>query len=216
MDSQNDLDKRLPKVPSQKRSLERYEHILNCAETLLGGCRAEDMSIYDVADAAGLQAQSVYRLFPSVAALNYGLAKRCLDELNEDIAQADYDDCRTWQDAVARSMNAVLKFYKGKPQAMELILGANISREIRNADRENIQYLAGNALSWFEKNDIATFDRSIIQLEIMIDIVDAIWSRSYYLHQEITDEYFQESLRATIAYLGLYMPKYMSSSISRQ
>jgi AcrR family transcriptional regulator len=205
------INKRLPKVPTQQRSRERFEFILDCAEALLGEGNTDELSIYDVAKRADLQAQSIYRLFPSATAINYALAQRYLDMMSEQVESADFGHCATWQDRLVHSLEIFRDFYKSNPLALELILGSEISKDVRAADRTNITRLANNAIRSLESH-YTGLKLPIQQFEITIDIVDAIWSQSYYSHKEITPFYFIESIRASISYMELYLPRHFPSS----
>ncbi|BFM14502.1 hypothetical protein R50073_06850 [Maricurvus nonylphenolicus] len=202
------INKRLPKVPTQQRSRERFEHILDCAEAILEEGEVEELSIYDVAEKAELQAQSVYRLFPSAVAINYALAQRYLDKMADDITATKSNQTFTaWQDNFERDLQLTREFYHAHPLALELILGSSVSKDVRAADRANIARLANSAMESLRGKDNLP-NLPIQKLEIAIDIVDAIWSQSYYSHGEITDFYFKESFRAATSYLELYLPRY--------
>ncbi len=205
-------NKRIPKVPTQQRSRERFEHILDCAEVILEEGDSEELSIYEVAEKAGLQAQSVYRLFPSAIAINYALAQRYLDMMADSLMSTNSGPSSTWQEGLKHSLQLCREFYTTYPLALELILGSSVSKDVRGADRANITRLANNAMESLKgKNSIPALP--IQQLEISIDIVDAIWSQSYYSHGEITDFYFKESIRAAISYLELYLPRHVPDEI---
>lgn len=203
------INKRLPKMPTQQRSRERFEHILDCAEVILEEGDVEELSIYDVAEKAELQAQSVYRLFPSAVAINYALAQRYLDKMADDITATKSSQIFTsWQDNLERDLQLTREFYQTHPLALELILGSSVSKDVRAADRANIARLANNAVENLQGSNKLP-NLPIQNLEIAIDIVDAIWSQSYYSHGEITDFYFRESYRAATSYMELYLPRHI-------
>lgn len=203
------INKRLPKVPTQQRSRERFEFILDCAEQLLAKGEREELSIYEVAEQADLPAQSVYRLFPSVMAINYALVQRYLGMIAKFAASADLSVCNNWQEAIEKSLNLSCEFYRQHPQAMELLLGSGASRETRGADRASITQLAEIAIQQLNKMDLIGISEELIrQMEIVIDIADAIWSQSYHHHKDITPFYERESIRAAVSYLGLYLPNH--------
>ncbi|NIB42556.1 TetR/AcrR family transcriptional regulator [Pseudomaricurvus alkylphenolicus] len=202
-------NKRIPKVPTQQRSRERFEHILDCAETILEQGEIEEIAIYEVADKAELQAQSVYRLFPSAAAIVYALAQRYLDRMTEKLMAADYSQNSTWQGNLEYGLTLTREFYQDYPLAMELILGSSVSKDVRIADRANVTRLAENAIQNLQERS-GGMAIPIEQLEISIDIVDAIWSQSYFSQGGITDFYFRESIRAATTYLELYLPRHIA------
>jgi len=202
-------NKRLPIMPSRKSGMERYEFILDCAEQLLKQGSPEEINIYEVADRAELAVQSVYRIFPSAAAVNYALAQRFLNGMADAYADMDISDCRSWQQTVEKSCRFWTAFYNSHPHAMELLLGSGVIREVRESDRQIVTLIAERLQN--RLRDMGLIDVNIQlekQIEIAIEILDATWSRSYYSDGKITDFYLRESVIAVVAYLELYLPRY--------
>ena len=200
----------MPKVPTQQRSRERFENLLDCAEQILHtGQQADKLSIYEVADAADLPAQAVYRLFPSAEAIIHGLVQRYHGKLTELIAEVDLSQCSAWQGALETSFIAVCDFYRQYPHAGYLLLGAGVTWEISVADREIITLLAEGSVQKMEQLGlIDASDNLVCHLEITLDIADAVWRQSYHKHDEITPFFQQESIRAATSYLELYLPRH--------
>lgn len=202
-------NKRLPIMPTRKSGMERYEFILDCAEQLLKQGSPEEINIYEVADRAELAVQSVYRIFPSAAAVNYALAQRFLNGMADAYADMDISDCRSWQQIVEKSCQFWTAFYNSHPHAMELLLGSGVIREVRESDRQIVTLIAERLQN--RLRDMGLIDVNIQlekQIEIAIEILDATWSRSYYSDGKITDFYLRESVIAVVAYLELYLPRY--------
>jgi len=202
-------NKNRPKVPTQQRALERFEYILDFADKEWLERRQDDLSIYELAKMADLPAQSVYRMFPSLRAVHFALAQRYLNKVAEMHEAADNTSFTNWQQALEQGFIASSEFYQQNPHAMELVFGSGVSREIRAADRENTTQLAQNAVQKFKDSNLVG-DLKVFQFEIVINIVDAIWSQSYQIHNDITPQYLTESIRAAISYLELYLPRYIS------
>jgi len=202
-------NKNRPKMPTQKRALERFEYILDFADKEWLEGRQNELTIYELAKMADLPAQSVYRMFPSLGAVNFALAQRYLNKVAEMHEEADNSSFTSWQQALEQGFIASSKFYQQYPHAMELILGSSVSREIRAADRENTTQLATSAVQRFKDSNLVG-NLEVFQFEIVINIVDAIWSQSYHNHNDITPLYLTESIRAATSYLELYLPRYAS------
>ncbi len=207
-------NKRIPTPPTQERSKERFEIILDCAETLLKKTKPEDLSLYDVAREAGLTAASVYRFFPSVTAIIYGLAQRYLRHLYKLTTEIDATTAKTWQQGLKSTLDRCKNYYNQHPHAMDLIFGAGAPREIRSLDRSIIQEQAKEIallLSLSQgKKDLTVF---VPHAEITLGIVDSVWSQSYHYHGKITDNYQSECYRAAIGYLEQYIPKNEPSTL---
>jgi len=64
------------RVPSQRRSRERVEKILNCAATLIAAKGSDAMRMSEVAEMAGISIGSLYQYFPDKSAIIQTLARR--------------------------------------------------------------------------------------------------------------------------------------------
>jgi len=207
--TETSANKHRPKVPTQQRALERFEYILDFADKEWLEGRQNELSIYELAKMADLPAQSVYRMFPSLRAVNFALAQRYLNKVAKMQEEADNTTFTSWQQGLEQGFIASCRFYQQYPHAMALVYGYGVSSEIRAADRENTTLLATNAVQQINELNL-TEDLKVYQFEIVIDIVDAIWSHSYNTHHDITPLYLTESIRAATSYLELYLPRYSS------
>jgi AcrR family transcriptional regulator len=63
-------------MPSQRRSRERVEKILNCARTLIAEKGSDAMRMSEVAEMASISIGSLYQYFPDKSAIIQTLAKR--------------------------------------------------------------------------------------------------------------------------------------------
>lgn len=66
----------LRRMPSQRRSRERVERILECATALIGERGSDAMRMSDVAEMAGISIGSLYQYFPDKSAIIRTLAER--------------------------------------------------------------------------------------------------------------------------------------------
>ena len=76
------VEQLIPNKPKQKRSLERYQKILDTVEKILIEEGIHAVSIQEVSKAANMKRPSLYKLFPSNEALFYGLSERHLLNFN--------------------------------------------------------------------------------------------------------------------------------------
>jgi AcrR family transcriptional regulator len=66
----------LRRLPSQRRSRERVEKILNCARTLIAEKGSDAMRMSEVAEMAAISIGSLYQYFPDKSAIIQTLARR--------------------------------------------------------------------------------------------------------------------------------------------
>src|SRR6516164_9697436 len=83
------------RMPSQRRSRERVERILNCATTLIAEKGSDAMRMSEVAELAGVSIGSLYQYFPDKGAIIRMLAERY---------NAEGRDCITAELANVRDM----------------------------------------------------------------------------------------------------------------
>ena len=70
------IDLLIPKKPKQKRSLDRYEKILRTSEKILIEEGVHGLTIQKVAKKAKMKRPSLYKLFPSAAAILFALSDK--------------------------------------------------------------------------------------------------------------------------------------------
>ena len=76
------VEQLIPNKPKQKRSLERYQKILDTVEKILIEEGIHAVSIQEVSKVANMKRPSLYKLFPSNEALFYGLSEKHLLNFN--------------------------------------------------------------------------------------------------------------------------------------
>ena len=76
------IEQLIPNKPKQKRSLERYEKILDTVEKILLRDGVHAVSIQEVSKVASMKRPTLYKLFPSNEALFHGLSERHLKNFN--------------------------------------------------------------------------------------------------------------------------------------
>ncbi|KQS88696.1 MULTISPECIES: TetR/AcrR family transcriptional regulator [unclassified Rhizobium] len=71
-----DDDAAMRRMPTQKRSRDRVEHILGCASRLIAERGSDTMRMSEVAELSGISIGSLYQYFPDKAAIIRTLAER--------------------------------------------------------------------------------------------------------------------------------------------
>ncbi|EMY70652.1 TetR/AcrR family transcriptional regulator [Leptospira vanthielii] len=65
------------KIPQQKRSIERYQKIVNTAIELLGEVGYDDLTTDLIAERSGISVGSIYQFFPNKESIIYSHAESC-------------------------------------------------------------------------------------------------------------------------------------------
>lgn len=197
--------------PQRKRGVDRFEALLDAAETKLVEAPDEDITLSMIAETAKVPLPSVYHFFPNRNAMLVALAQR----FHRDLAQITFVPLdpppNDWQEIVRRRQKNGAAYLNAHPAALRLFMGAGVSVEVRNLDLQGNASLAHvraeDFRSSFDCGHIPDLERI---LAISIGLMDGIWAISYSEHGLITDSYLIESTRASIAYLRCYLPEVLT------
>jgi AcrR family transcriptional regulator len=198
----------LPKKRTQERGRLRRTHMVTAARKLLFVRELDEIALTDIADAADIPKSSAYHLFPTAFDVHAAAAQEIAGELELHMRGLHLPICDGWADFVGAFIRHGARFFNDRRDAMQLLLGPKSPPAIKTVDREKsdlaISRQMVDALSkhyilpdWISRDE--TFFRAI-------EIADLFFSLSVLRCQRITEEYVAEAVRATNAYLALYIP----------
>ncbi|WP_122569724.1 TetR/AcrR family transcriptional regulator [Pseudomonas viridiflava] len=199
-----------PRKP-RARSQARIDSILDAARTLLASEGVASLSIYSVAERAGIPPSSVYHFFASVPAL--------LEALTADIhaafraslqAPIEHDSLDSWRDLSRVVEMRMLDIYNADAAARQLILAQHGLTEINQADRQHDIELGHLMLEVFNRHfHLPALPDDVDVFALAMELGDRVYARSVQLHGEITPRMAVEGMRVFDAYVGLYLPVYL-------
>ena len=199
-----------PRKP-RARSQARIDSILDAARTLLASEGVASLSIYSVAERAGIPPSSVYHFFASVPAL--------LEALTADIhaafraslqAPIEHDSLDNWRDLSRVVEMRMLDIYNADAAARQLILAQHGLTEINQADRQHDIELGHLMLEVFNRHfHLPALPDDVDVFALAMELGDRVYARSVRLHGEITPRMAVEGMRVFDAYVGLYLPVYL-------
>ncbi|WP_024693951.1 TetR/AcrR family transcriptional regulator [Pseudomonas syringae] len=200
-----------PRKP-RARSQARIDSILDAARTLLASEGVASLSIYSVAERAGIPPSSVYHFFASVPAL--------LEALTADIhaafraslqAPIEHDSLDTWRDLSRVVEMRMLDIYNADAAARQLILAQHGLTEINQADRQHDIELGQLMLEVFNRHfHLPALPDDVDVFALAMELGDRVYARSVQLHGEITPRMAVEGMRVFDAYVGLYLPPFLA------
>ncbi|MEG5264207.1 TetR/AcrR family transcriptional regulator [Pseudomonas sp. JDS28PS106] len=202
-----------PAAPRKLRaaSQARVDSILDAARELLAVEGVASLSIYSVAERAGIPPSSVYHFFASVPAL--------LEALTADIhaafraslqAPIEHERLANWRDLSRLVEQRMLEIYNGDAAARQLILAQHGLAEINQADRQHDLELGRLMQEVFDRHfQLPALPEDIDVFALAMELGDRVYARSIQLHGEITPRMAEEALRVFDAYLGLYLPPFL-------
>ncbi|WP_176598256.1 MULTISPECIES: TetR/AcrR family transcriptional regulator [Sphingobium] len=197
----------IPRAPQRVQGRLRFELLVDTTDRLISERGAGDLSLYDIAEAAGVPAASVYHFFPSMAAAVVAVAQRYLQIFEEIIASdLDHAELVNWRDIFRIIGERARQFYNGHEVVRRLFLGSEYSWQVRMADIQGNESYARILARTYERHfHIADPDFLCPKIEIAIGLSDSVWSLSCLRHNIITDDYAVEAERAYHSYLTRYI-----------
>lgn len=110
--------------PSQERSRDRVERILDATASLLSEMAVDKITTAAIAERAGVPIGSVYQYFPNKLAVLAHLARRVMAEVDMKTASLIAEDFGVlpWDQAIDRAIDATMQGYSEQPGYAQLLL----------------------------------------------------------------------------------------------
>lgn len=159
-------------APVQKRSRDRFEKILGCAEELLLEKGSDAFRMSDIVERAGVPFGSLYQYFPDKTAIIGTLAER-YNAIGHECVHQELKAIVVEQDlrpALCRITDGFYQMYRREPVMAAIWQATMADRALQDLDKRDCEHLAGllhEALRPFDDNDsneIDAFSRLIITL----------------------------------------------------
>ena len=131
--------------PSQDRSRDRVERILDATAALLAGdTPADKITTAAIAEAAGVPIGSVYQYFPNKLAVLAELARRVMEQVDRKTASLIAEDFGVlpWDQAIDRAIDATMQGYAEQPGYLQLLLSIRPTPEFRLITDESNERVA--------------------------------------------------------------------------
>jgi len=129
----------LRRYPSQQRSRERVERILDAAAAIVVEEGVDNLKVSDIAKRAGVPLGTLYQFFARKDDIIFALAQRFADRFG-DVLQtslAHLDPDVGWRSLLDRLLDAYASHYRSEPALRELWVGARLDPEFIHADHQN-------------------------------------------------------------------------------
>ena len=199
-----------PRKP-RARSQARIDSILDAARELLAAEGVASLSIYSVAERAGIPPSSVYHFFASVPAM--------LEAMTADVHAAfraslqtpiDHDSLHSWRDLSRIVEMRMLEIYNHDAAARQLILAQHGLTEVNQADRQHDIELGHLMFEVFNRHfQLPALPDDVDVFALAMELGDRVYARSMQLHEQITPRMAEEGMRVFDAYMSLYLPPFL-------
>jgi AcrR family transcriptional regulator len=198
--------------PRQARGREKFEKILDAADTLIADSgTADGLSLYDIAEKAGVAVGSVYHFFPSSHAVLVALIERYDRKFEELVDEPMVEEAISdWRDVLWLQTERSRRYINATPGALIMILGSGQTWATRIADAKGDAAIAASmvtAIEHFFRLPASPDPQQIVFNAIRM--LESLWATSYLQYDSVTDDYAAETHKAICAYLALYWPPYL-------
>jgi len=132
-------------VPTQKRSRERYERILECVTELMAEKGSEAFRMSDIVERTGVPFGSLYQYFPDKTAIIGTLAER-YNAIGRDCVRRDLSAVRSPKDlhpALCRIVDSYYQMFIDQPVMRDIWQATQADRALQQLDEEDGAYLSG-------------------------------------------------------------------------
>src|SRR5258707_4230936 len=132
-------------VPTQQRSRERFEKILECAAALMAEKGSEAFRMSDVDERTGVPFGSLYQYLPDKTAIIGTLAER-YNAIGRDCVRRDLSAVKNPRDlypALCRITDSYYQMFIDEPIMRDIWQATQADRALQKLDEEEDTYLAG-------------------------------------------------------------------------
>lgn len=205
----------IPRKP-RARSQARIDSILQAARELLAADGVASLSVYSVAERAGIPPSSVYHFFASVPALLEGLTADIHAAFRESLQRPiDHHRLNDWHDLSRLVESRMLDIYNADAAARQLILAQHGLTEVTQADRQHDVELGNLMHELFARHfQLPALPDDVEVFALALELADRVYARSMQLHDSITPRMAEEGQRVFNAYLGLYLPPFLPKRLA--
>jgi AcrR family transcriptional regulator len=132
-------------VPTQQRSRERFERILQCAAEIMAEKGSEAFRMSDIVERTGVAFGSLYQYFPDKTAIIGTLAER-YNAIGRDCVRRDLATMTSAKDlhpALGRITDSYYQMFIDEPVMRDIWQATQADRALQKLDEEDGAYLSG-------------------------------------------------------------------------
>ena len=130
-------------VPTQQRSRERFERILQCAAEVMAEKGSEAFRMSDIVERTGVAFGSLYQYFPDKTAIIGTLAER-YNAIGRDCVRRDLSTMTSAKDlhsALGRITDSYYQMFIDEPVMRDIWQATQADRALQKLDEEDVDFL---------------------------------------------------------------------------
>ena len=207
----NKIDQLAPRRrPSQERSRDRVERILDATAALLGDAPVDKITTAAIAEEAGVPIGSVYQYFPNKLAVLAELARRVMEQVDLKTTSLIAEDFGVlpWDQAIDRAIDATMQGFAEQPGYLQLLLSIRPTPEFRSITDESNDRVAAMLAFHPALRAVIPADRIELVTRAAIQAANSLqdWALSAD-DPELANRIIREMKTLLKAYLAVYMDK---------
>jgi AcrR family transcriptional regulator len=193
----------LRRQPSQDRSTQRIELILDTTARLIDQVGYSSISPALIARNAAMSGPAVYRYFSDLDAIISALAARVMERFLLRIGDMLADSDLVWQDAMAGAVDIYADMFANEPGFRIVRLQGSAAKVPIDSQRDT-SAIADAVIGYF-KPRFEAWDRPLFRehVQVMIEIIEALVTRAFESTQ--FDFFIAEAKRVSTDYLATYL-----------
>lgn len=132
-------------VPTQRRSRERFERILECAVELMGEKGSDALRMSDIVERTGIAFGSLYQYFPDKTAIIGTLAER-YNAMGRECVRKELSalkDMMALHGVLCRITESYYQFFIDEPAVLHIWQATQADRVLQKIDEEDGAFLTG-------------------------------------------------------------------------
>jgi AcrR family transcriptional regulator len=194
--------------PSQERSRDRVERILDATAALLAEMPVDKITTAAIAEKASVPIGSVYQYFPNKLAVLAQLARRVMEEVDLKTASLIAEDFGVlpWDQAIDRAIDATMQGYAEQPGYIQLLLSLRPTPEFGEITNESNERVAALLAMHPALQSVIPANRILLVTRAAIRAVNSLqdWALAEE-DPEMADEIIGEMKTLLKGYLAVYM-----------
>ncbi len=200
--------RRRARLPSRGRGVVSFEALLTATEKLLLTHDADDLGLYQIAEAAGVKPATAYHFFPTTNAVFIALAERYHADFRRNSRKPHLaSQLVSWQDLIVTGHERAVAYYNEHLAAAKILLGMHPSGDVHRADLAYNEITSTTAFQAFDlffvMPHVSDFQH---KFEVMMALADSVWALSFERNGKITQRYAEDATAACIAYCKTFLP----------
>ena len=194
------------RLPSQARSRERVQRLLDTADELIGSDGLATLTVPLLAATARVPVGTIYQFFPDKSALVDAVAERYMQQSLEVMAElVDGIAEQRWDAAVDAVIEQFASMYRDQPTFCEIWLNGNLSPSARERDRRNNDELAEVLCAALQRrSEFRRARRLKLACRTAVEIADGLLRYAFTLSPHGDQPVIDELKRAVSGYLLQY------------